>query len=467
MRKYDIFGRSRRLDPTRAALQGTIGVLGFFFTGELALHFLAKIYVIWLMARLGPDHLSAVTLSLVIVGIAYSLYIELGTGVTTLSAQRVGSADRAGVGQVIGQAVLLNVLMSFPIAIIGTWLAPQLLDLMGADPHVQSLGVPYLRWWLALLAFLPLSILFNASLRGVGDGPTATMVQGQQLITQLILMPIFVFGLGPIPALGASGTVLTIVIARLISLVIQVRALGKLDTLVKFDLNSFLPDRATLRSVIALSLPVTGQQLIRFGADALVVRLVAGFGVAAIAAYAISKRLLEFLETIAQGLGNAAFTVVGQNIGAGQGSRARRGTWIAALYSLVVNGLGILAMLLLAPVLISFFNTEPSVVAAGTDALRIVGISFAFTAVGLVLIRSFHGAGDTVSPVIIDVIALWGIQLVLALVLSAGSWGSRGVWLAIAIAHIARGLLLVFWFRRSSRMNLAFDGPLNEAVAPS
>ncbi len=447
---------SGRLDTTQTNLFRSTGILGALFSAELAVHFSGHFIETFYVGKSGPSHLSAITLSIVVLTFPLSFLIELGTGLTTLVAQSIGAKDTKAAGSTIAQAILLCAIVSFPLAVLGAVLAPYLLAIMGADSTVIAAGNGYLRLAFLALFVIALPFVLNAALRALGNAALATWLEVFQLAVLFILTPIFVVGLGPIPALHAFGAMIALVIARLLAGVLQLGFFISGRAAIRLTPASFRPDRSLLKRLVSLSLPPTAQQLTRHGADAIVVRLVAGFGTAAVAGFTLSLLFLRLLETLGSGIGNAAFTIVGQNLGAGKGSRALKGTWIAAGYSLAAIAIGIAVQSSFAPQLVAVFNAEPEVVRIGTTAIRIIAISYLFSAVTLVLTRAFHGAGDTLSPFILEILMLWGIQVPLALGLAIGiGWGTTGIWTAIAFANVIRAVLLLGWFRRRAPLQFS------------
>ena len=440
-----------RLDPTKGNLAKTTGILGLLFTAELAVHFGGHFVETFYMGRLGPEFISAVTLSIMVLTFGMSFFLELGTGMTTLVSQLIGANKGPDAARVIGQAILLSVGGTLPIAVAGAFLAPQFLELMGAEPSVIQVGTPYLRLGSGALLLIIMPFLLNAALRAVGNAALATGMEVFQLSLLFILTPIFVLGFGSIPRLETLGAMLALVITRLIATIIQLSFFVSGRLVVRLDQASIRTHLPTMRQLVSLSTPATLQQLARFGADAAIVRLIASYGTVTLAGFTISWLFLRLLETIGQGVGNATFTVVGQNLGAGNGHRALRGTWIATAYSWISIAVCIGLLYVLASPLITLFNSDPLVVAVGVAALRIISISFVFNAIALVLMRAFHGVGDTFSPLMVDLIVLWGIQLPLALWLSTSAGlQSNGIWVAIAVANVLRTILLTIWFRRSA-----------------
>jgi Na+-driven multidrug efflux pump len=178
-------------------------------------------------------------------------------------------------------------------------------------------------------------------------------------------------------------------------------------------------------------------------------RLVAAYGSDAVAGLTIGIRIFAFTFLPAWGLGNAAATLVGQNLGAGHPERAERSVWLAARWNatfLVSVAIGFV----LAPAwLAAPFTTEPAVVAYVVDCLRIVSLGYGFYAVGMIVTQAFNGAGDTDTPTLINLVGLWIVQLPLAWWLSRSvGWGPQGIFAAIAISDSLLAVVAVIVFRR-------------------
>jgi len=148
-------------------------------------------------------------------------------------------------------------------------------------------------------------------------------------------------------------------------------------------------------------------------------------------------------------MSNAAATMVGQALGARDPDRAERAVWRACLYNLVfLSAIGVAFVVFAAPI-VSAFTSDPVVLAYGVDCLRIIAAGFAFYAYGMVLSQSFNGAGDTVTPTVLNLIVfwLWEIPLAWALAVALGM-GPRGAFVAVAIAFSTLAVAAGAIFRR-------------------
>ena len=180
-------------------------------------------------------------------------------------------------------------------------------------------------------------------------------------------------------------------------------------------------------------------------------RILATFGGAAVAGYTIAVRVIIFALLPSWGMGNAAATLVGQNMGARQPDRAARSVWMVAFSNLVfLSTLGVVFHVFALP-LIGIFSQDPDVVSVGASCLAIVAYGYPALAFGMVVVQAFNGAGDTTTPTWINFICYWLLQIPLAYVLSTFvGMGPKGVFITIAISQAMLAVLRVALFRRGT-----------------
>ena len=178
-------------------------------------------------------------------------------------------------------------------------------------------------------------------------------------------------------------------------------------------------------------------------------RIIATFGSESVAGYTIAIRLIIFTLLPAWGLSNATATLVGQNLGAKEPERAIRSVNIAAVMAGIFLGFISIFYLLFAPDFIRFFDDTPAVLEAGTTALRIFAIGYAMYGFGMIFSQAFNGAGDTRTPMIINVISFWITELPLGYLLGIHlGLGVAGVTWSIIAGETMLTLLAYILFRQ-------------------
>jgi len=169
----------------------------------------------------------------------------------------------------------------------------------------------------------------------------------------------------------------------------------------------------------------------------------------ALAGYTIAIRIIIFAILPSWGMANAAATLVGQNLGAGKPHRAERSVWITGFYNMLFLAGVAIVFIAFAERLIGIFATDPEVLRCGTSCLRWVSYGYVFYAYGMVMVQAFNGAGDTVTPTLINLFCYWLWQIPMAYTLSRIlGFGPNGVFAAIAISESTLAVVSMVVFRR-------------------
>ncbi|MFO7820764.1 MAG: MATE family efflux transporter, partial [Lentisphaeria bacterium] len=208
----------------------------------------------------------------------------------------------------------------------------------------------------------------------------------------------------------------------------------------------------TILKVIRLSLGAIGQNIISHSSWIFLIWVIANLGEGVIAGYTIAIRIIIFILLPAWGMANAAATLVGQNLGAAQPGRAERSAWIVGGVNMVLLGLISVVFISVPQVFINLFidaATDPEVWQTGVTCLRIISFGFLIYALGMVMVQAINGAGDTFTPILLNVIAFWIIEIPLAWVLTyVADMGVTGVCYAILVAESALALMAMVIFKR-------------------
>ena len=193
------------------------------------------------------------------------------------------------------------------------------------------------------------------------------------------------------------------------------------------------------------------QYLVSTASWLVMMRLVSVFGSAATAGYTIAIRVIVFALLPSWGMGNAAATMVGQNLGVLRPHRAERSVWLAGAANTGFLALFALLFFLYAEETVGFFSMDPEVVRHGAACLRIVSYSYICFGFGMVTVQAFNGAGDTTTPTWINLVSYWLVQIPLAYLLALPlGLGTRGVFWAITVAQVVLAAAAVAWFRRGT-----------------
>jgi putative MATE family efflux protein len=436
-------------DFTVGPIGRALGLLAIPMMLEMAMESVFAVVDIAFVSRLGTDAIAAVGLTEALITVLYAVAIGLGMGVTAMVSRRIGAKDPHAAAQVTGQAILVGGVLAVVIGIFGVNYAADLLRMMGASDGVVAQGQGFTAMLLGGSASILYLFLLNAAFRGAGDAPVALRSLTLANAINIVLDPCLIFGLGPFPELEVTGAAVATTIGRGIGVVYLAYYLFAARGRLRFTARHLIPVPALMLRMIRISVGGIGQFLISTSSWIAIMRVVALYGSAPIAAYTVALRLVEFALLPAWGLGNAAATLVGQNLGAGKPDRAERSVWRASKYNaLFMAAVGIL-MIVLAPQIVSLFSSEPDVIRYGTSCLRILGVGYPMYAVGMIIIQALNGAGDTTTPSVMNFICFWLLQIPLAYWLAtAAGFGPNGVFIAIVIAESALTAIGVLVFRK-------------------
>jgi putative MATE family efflux protein len=416
---------------------------------EMIMESLFAIVDIFFVSKIGVNAIAVVGLTESLLTIIYSLGIGLAMGTTAMVARRVGEKkyDKAAVSGV--QSIYLAFILSMIIGIPGYIFAEDLLRLMGASEIVISEGVGFTKLMIGSNIIIMLLFLINGIFRGAGDAALAMRTLWISNGINIILDPVLIFGLGPFPEMGLEGAAAATIIGRGLGVVYQFVHLFRGKGVIKVHKENWQFRSPIMFKLIKVSAGGTGQFLIASASWIFLMRIMSVFGSSALAAYTIAIRVMIFTLLPAWGIANAAATMVGQNLGANRSDRAEKSVWRTGLYNMVYMGIVMVIYLFMADEIISFFTEDPVVVDLATKCLMTLSYGYILYALGMVIIQSFNGSGDTKTPTIMNFFLYWMFQIPLAYLLAIEfSAGPEGVYWAILIAEIMLTVTAFILFRR-------------------
>ncbi|MDP9230877.1 MAG: MATE family efflux transporter, partial [Bacteroidota bacterium] len=354
-----------------------------------------------------------------VITIIYSLAIGISMAATAMVARRIGEKDPDGAAKAGMQAIILSVFVTIIISIAGFVFADDILRLMGAEKDTIVIGTTYTRIMMGGSMVIMLLFLINGIFRGAGDAAMAMKSLWLANLCNIILCPLFIRGLGPIPAFGISGAAMATTIGRGFGVCYQLYHLFRGRGQVKIRAHHLKIDWPIIKSVINIASPGTFQFIIASCSWIFLAKMVADTGHdIASAGYQIAIRVIVFFILPAWGLSNAAATLVGQNLGAKQPERAEQSVIKTARYNTVFMALVSIFLLVFTDIVISIFTKDENVKRYAVQALRIVSAGYIFYGIGMVMANAFNGAGDTWTPTWINLFGFWLFQIPLAYLLA-------------------------------------------------
>lgn len=438
-------------DFTRGSLRLAIFLLAVPMILEMIMESVFAVVDVFFVASLGADAVAVVGITESMMFIVYAVAMGVAVGAMATVSRRIGEKDSEGAARSATHAIYMGLAVSLVMGIVGIVFAPQFLSLLGAEPQVVEEGTLFARLMLGGNVVVVFLFLLNSIFRGAGDAAIAMRVLWIANILNCILDPLFIFGIGFFPELGVTGAAVATLIGRGIGASYALYTLLRKSKRFQIKREHWKLDTDRFIRLYKLSRVAVLQFTIGTTSWLGLMVVVASFGSEAVAGYTIAIRVIIFALLPAIGLANAAATLVGQNLGAGQPERAERSVWSAAFYNAIFQTtIGIFFVIFAEPVA-AIFTAEPQVLGYATDALRIISYGFLFYAVGMVLETSFNGAGDAWTPTYLNFVIFWLFEVPLAYVLANyAGMGVHGVFWAITIAFSVLAVVSAILFRRGS-----------------
>jgi len=438
-------------DFTKIKLSKAILLLSIPMVLEMIMESIFAIADIFFVSKLGPDAIATVGITESLLTIIYSIGMGLSMATTALVSRRIGEKKpfRASVAAV--QAIIAGAIVSLIIGIPGMIFAKDLLRLMGANANIIENGYWYPTIALGSNVIIMLLFIINAVFRSSGDAALSMRILWLANVVNIILDPIFIFGFGPIPALGIKGAAIATATGRGIAVIYQFYLLFKGNGRIKIYKKAFILNLKVMSNLIRISLGGIGQSIIATSSWIGMVRIIAVFGSAALAGYTIAIRIIIFVLLPSWGISNATATLVGQNLGAKKPERAERAVWTTGYINMLLLGLFSIIFIVEPHFFIRIFIDNNEVIKSGATGLRIISFGFIFYAIGMVMVQAFNGAGDTKTPTIINIICFWLIEIPLAYFLAKHiGIKENGVYIAIIIAESVMTIIAMWLFKKGN-----------------
>ncbi|HZI23096.1 MAG TPA: MATE family efflux transporter [Gemmatimonadales bacterium] len=412
----------------------------------MACHFTFNLIdAIWVGRLIGPAALAAVSTAGFYVWVLLALGEMVEVGLIAVAARRHGEGQADLAARAAGAAVLYALAAGTGVSLLGFVLTHPLFRVMAVPPDVAALGAAYLDSWLLggplVFGFFAIEATFRAS----GDTRTPFVLLALSVVLSIGLDPLLIAGIGPFPKLGVEGAALASVMVRgggfLVGIGIALRrGLLRLDA----------PDWRALPTVLRVGVPLSLAGVLLSVVYMWLTRYTSRFGTAALAALGVGHKVEGIGFIAISGFALSASALVGQNLGARQEARARQAVRLTVGYCLAVTVVTAVAFLAIPRTLVGLFTTDPAVITDGSLYLRVIAAAQIGQTFEIILEGALAGAGYTLWPQITST-ALTLLRVPLAAWWS-GLVGVIGIWLALSITAVSRGIAMTaFWLRASWR----------------
>lgn len=453
---------SKQLDFTQGSIPKHLLVFALpMFLGNLLQALYSTVDSIWVGRFLGPHALGAVSVSMPIAFGLVSMVMGLAVATTAMVAQSRGAGDEVAVRRITTNSVILMALLGLLLSFVGVLLRYPMLRLINTPPEIAKEAGTYLGIYLAGTFFSFLYNVASAVLRGLGDSRTPMIYLMWAVVTNIVLDPICILGVGPLPPLGVAGAALATVVAQGISAFFSIWHLVLHTNVLRVNrAEGPMLDRQLTLQTLRIGLPAGIQQTLVSFAGLAVNSVINSFGPAVVAGAGAASRLDQFAFMPAFSISMSVSALVGQNLGAGRSERVREVVYWSALLGAAITGVVSIVVLSAPEALLRMFTTDPEVLAEGSLYLRVMGYAYIPFALMFVMTGVLRGAGDTIPTVFTTLGSLWLVRVPLVRYLSGpGGLGTRGLWIGMACSPIAGLALNVAYYRTGRWKQVAVVTP--------
>lgn len=401
--------------------------------------------LIW-AGRLGTDSVAGLGVAQTYVQVARTGRQGLDTAMRAMIARAIGAGDVARANHVAMQSFTLSGGFSLLMVIVGVFLTEPLLRVLGVPASVVDAGADYMRFNFVGTGAVAFRMMSGAALQAAGDTLTPMKATTVSRVIHVALSPALVFGWWIFPEWGLVGTAVANTIAQSAGVVMNFRALFRGTSRLHLSLHGYRPDFPLLWRLIKTGLPASVTAGERAFAQLVLVGLVAPYGATTLAAFSLTRRIEMLSHVGAGGIGQSTGVMVGQNLGAGKPERARKTVVWGLVYVNISTLIACALMIAFPRPFLSIFNDDPELLDVAVKWLQIQVIGYLVMSSGLVFQHSFNTAGDTLVPMLVTLVSIWGVQQPLALLLPGMGLDQYGIAWAVVIAFIVRLAIYVPYY---------------------
>ncbi len=405
----------------------------------------------WFVAKLGTEELAAMGFIFPVVMIIGAIAIGLGVGTSALVSRAIGEGNQEKVRRLTTDSLALALGVVLLFVVIGLLTINPIFRMLGASPEILKLIRIYMLIWYPGMMFLVIPMVGNNAIRATGDMKFPSIIMMFSVFVNLGMDPLLIFGIGPFPRWGIAGAAAATVVARALTLVLMLFVLQKRHRMLSFDWPGFPAMVQSWKSIMNLSIPAAGSNLIRPLGVAVVTGIVARFGPEAVAGYGVCTRVETLALMVLISLATVLSPFVGQNLGAGRLDRVQGAIRRAHLFSLGWGGFSAIVLFITARPIAHMFSRDAEVIKTIVLYLRIVPIVYGFRGVfGLSngVLNVLKRAWDAMA---LSVIQMFGL-LIPGAILGAKLWGLAGLFGLSALSFVFASGMAAWWLGRRMKI---------------
>ena len=398
------------------------------------------------VARVSEAALAAVSLCYPIQMIMVAVACGTGIGINALLSRYLGEKKREKASQVAMHGLFCAICNWLVFAVIGLFFSEAFLRLFSDDVQIIMMGISYMQICTICSFGVFVQITYERIMQSTGNTIYNMVIQGVGALINIILDPIFIFGLGPVPALGTAGAAIATVIGQIVAMFLGIIITQKKIREIQLSVRGFHIDGMLMKAMYRIAIPAILMQSIMSFMTVMMNMILAPFSEMAVSVFSIYYKLQQFVFMAVLGMNNALIPILSYNYGAHQMERIREGIRFALWMSCVIMAIGTVVFQLFPTQLLYLFDAKEAMLSIGIPALRTISISFVFAGISMVLCSVFQALGSPNHSLLVTLLRQMVILLPLAYGFSS-AFGLDMCWWSFPITEVLCALLSLYLLR--------------------
>ncbi len=437
---------AKTINLTEGSITKTLFTLAIPIMGTSFVQMSYNLINMFWVGRIGTGAVAAVGTAGFFLWLSNAFILIPKIGAEIGVAQSTGQNDRKEVKSYIKHSIQMGVVLALLYGLAMISFRNSLISFFNlGDEGIIQATIKYLVIISCGFVFIFINPIFTSIFNGSGDSKTPFVINSIGIIINVLLDPLLILGIGPFPRLEVVGAAIATLISQGVATFLFIMIARKSPSVFSELHLLQKPDLFHVRRIVKLGIPAALQSGIFSIIGMVIARIIANWGPIPIAVQKVGSQIEAISWMTAGGFQSAVSAFVGQNYGAQKWDRVRRGYWKGIL---IVSFIGVFATALLyfgSRPLFSVFIQEEEAIQYGIQYLKILAFSQLFMCIEITTAGAFNGLGRTMPPSIVGII-LNAIRIPGAMILSSTSLGLDGIWWAISISSILKGIVLMLWY---------------------
>lgn len=401
------------------------------------------------VSSLGQDALTALSLAYPLQLMTISVAVGTGVGINSFISRRLGEKNQELANNGAANGIFISIISWLVFLLVGIFLTVPFFKLFNPTPGVMKYGVDYTSIILIFSVGVMVEIAIEKVLQATGNMIFPMIFQLIGAVTNIVLDPMFIFGIGPFPRMEVAGAAIATVIGQILAMLFAIYIFFFKKHAVQVHVRNFKPSLKIIKNIYAVGFPSIIMQSI---SSVLVVGLNAilmGFSEAAVSVHGIYYKMQSFVFMPVFGLNQGLMPIMGYNFGAKNKDRLHSAIRYGCIIAAFIMLCGTVIFWVFPAQILSLFNANDDILNMGIKAMRFISLSFLPAAIDIIFSTTFQAVGKGFSSMILSLLRQLVFILPAAFVLS--NFGVNAVWFAYPIAEVGALIVAIFLYTRINK----------------